>query len=116
MHLELKRAKGLDDVAEDEEDVAHAQGAQQGVEQGRHWPAEKDIIKTLEVWGPSGDQLCPLGPSLLIILCRKAEDAEDVPGQSNRAKDDHEDPDNPEPEKICFVKRKIIMKTEPEKK
>ena len=34
VHLQLKRAEGLDDVAEDEEDVAHAQGAQQGVEQG----------------------------------------------------------------------------------
>ena len=42
----------------------------------------------------------------LIILFRKAEDAEDVPGQANRAKDDHEDPDDPEPEKICFVKGK----------
>ena len=36
MHLQLKLAKGLNHVAENEEDVAHAQGAQQGVEQGRH--------------------------------------------------------------------------------
>ena len=45
VHLQLKRAKGLNDIAEDEEDVAHAQGAQQGVEQGRHWPAEKDVSR-----------------------------------------------------------------------
>ena len=34
-HLQLKLPNGLDHVAENEEDVAHAQGAQQGVEQGR---------------------------------------------------------------------------------
>ena len=40
-HLQLKLPNGLDHVAENEEDVAHAQGAQQGVEQGCHRPAEK---------------------------------------------------------------------------
>ena len=33
------------------------------------------------------------------LLCRQAEDAKDVASQTDRAKDDHEDPDNPEPEK-----------------
>ena len=33
-----------------------------------------------------------------IILFRKAEDAEDISSQANGAKDDHENPDNPEPE------------------
>ena len=36
LHLQMKLPKGLNHVAEYEEDVAHAQGAQQGVEQGRH--------------------------------------------------------------------------------
>ena len=36
LHLQLKWPKGLNDIAENEQDVAHAQGAQQGVEQGRH--------------------------------------------------------------------------------
>ena len=66
VHLQLKRAKGLDDVAEDEEDVAHAQGAQQGVEQGRHRPAEKHAARKLSKH--------LLHPSLMrlvvIILCR----------------------------------------------
>ena len=35
----------------------------------------------------------------MIILCREAEDAEDIAGQSNCAEDDHGDPDNPEPDK-----------------
>ena len=35
----------------------------------------------------------------IILLCRKAEDAEDVASQTDRAKDDHENPDNPEPDK-----------------
>ena len=47
MHLQLKCPKGLNDIADYEQDVAHAQGAQQGVEQGRHRPADKDISKKL---------------------------------------------------------------------
>ena len=46
-HLQLKLPNGLNHVAENEEDVAHAQGAQQGVEQGRDWPAEKDVPRKL---------------------------------------------------------------------
>ena len=38
LHLELKRAERLDHVAEDEQQVADAQGAQQGVEQTFHHP------------------------------------------------------------------------------
>ena len=40
-HLQLKCPKGLNHVAEYKEKVAHAQGAQQRVEQGRHRPEEK---------------------------------------------------------------------------
>ena len=32
------------------------------------------------------------------LLCREAKDAEDIAGQPDGAKDDHEDPNNPEPE------------------
>ena len=38
VHLELKRAERLDHVAEDEQQVAHAQGAEQRVEQTFHHP------------------------------------------------------------------------------
>ena len=38
LHLELKRAERLDHVAEDEQQVAHAQGAEQRVEQTFHHP------------------------------------------------------------------------------
>ena len=33
------------------------------------------------------------------LLCRQAEDAKDVASQADGAKDDHEDPNNPEPER-----------------
>ena len=33
------------------------------------------------------------------LLGRQAEDAKDVASQTDRAKDDHEDSDNPEPER-----------------
>ena len=38
LHLELKRAERLDHVAEDEQQVADAQGAEQRVEQTFHHP------------------------------------------------------------------------------
>ena len=38
LHLELKRAERLDHVAEDEQQVAHTQGAEQRVEQTFHHP------------------------------------------------------------------------------
>ena len=44
LHLELKRAERLDHVAEDEQQVAHTQGAEQRVEQTFHHPeAECDL-------------------------------------------------------------------------
>ena len=42
---------------------------------------------------------------VVIILCREAEYAEEIAGQSNRPKDDHEDPNDPEPER-----RKVIFR------
>ena len=44
LHLKLKRPKGLNHIAEYEEKVAHAQGAQQRVEQGRHRPDKLMVI------------------------------------------------------------------------
>ena len=51
LHLELKRAERLDHVAEDEQQVAHTQGAQQRVEQTFHHPeGECDVNVVLMLW------------------------------------------------------------------
>ena len=51
LHLELKRAERLDHVAEDEQQVAHAQGAEQRVEQTFHHPEWECDVDALDFDG-----------------------------------------------------------------
>ena len=44
---------------------------------------------------------------MILLLCRKTEDAQYVSSQANGAKDEHEHPNNPEPleeKKFMFLK------------
>ena len=108
LHLELKRAERLDHVAEDEQQVAHAQGAEQRVEQTFHHPEWEGDVDAQDLAG--GDIYADVDVVVEVYrlmaiqwssLCRKAEDTEDVADKPNCAKDDHEDSNDPEPGATC---------------
>ena len=108
LHLELKRAERLDHVAEDEQQVADAQGAEQRVEQTFHHPEWECNVDAQDFAG--GDIYADVDVVVQVYrlmaipwssLCREAEDTEDVADKPNCAKDDHEDSDDPEPGATC---------------